>query len=457
MNSTNSKWLRIIAVAVVIVALAAVIFGGRFFRSRNQVASASGPHDAHANHAAASEPGGKILYWYDPMHPNYHSDKPGTAPDCGMDLVPMREGEGSTDDGLISISQQRQQLLGIRTATVAEDRLTRVVRTNGTVAPDETRISHIHVKVPGFIEDAYVDYVGQYVKAGQPIFTFYSPDLVATQDEYLIAKRGEQTLGNSQYGNVAAGSKSMLESARERLRLWDISDAQIKKLDQSGQSSRTITFYAPHSGYVTDRKAFPHSAVTPDMDLYTLSDLSRVWVIADVYEYELPYIKSGQTATIKLSYAPGHELTGRIAYIFPALDPQTHTAKVRIDVANPKLELRPNMFADVELKIDYGKHMIVPAEAVLNSGQNQTVFVVRENGKFEPRSVKLGPQVEDKYIVLFGLEPGETIVSSGNFLLDSESRMKTSASDIPVSAPSGNSAQPRSNNNDMQNMPGMKH
>ncbi len=367
----------------------------------------------------------KILYWYDPMHPQYTSAKPGKAPDCGMDLVPMYAGEApAMAPGAVNIPPDKQRLMGVRTAQVTRDALSRDVHTSGQVAADETRIAHVHVKVTGYIDKVYVDSIAQPVKKGQPLFTLYSPDLVATQEEYLIAKRGAKTLGTSQFTDVSQGAESLLRSARERLKLWDMSDAQIKKLDETGEVSRTVTFYSPVSGFVMDRKAFPQAAATPDMELYTVSDLSRIWVNADVYEYELPFVRVGQRADVQLSYFPGKTWTGRVAFIYPTVDPATHTAKVRIEFPNPGLQLKPGMFTDVILKIDYGRQIAVPQEAVLDSGHGQTVFVV-EDGNFVPRKVTIGAKVDDKVVVLSGLKPGETIVTSGNFLVDSESRLKS--------------------------------
>jgi len=306
----------------------------------------------------------------------------------------------------------------------------RDIRTTAQIVPDERRIAHIHVKVPGFVEKVYVDFVGQLVRKGQPVFTLYSPDMVATQEEYLIAKRGEQTLGGAPYQEVSQGAQSLLRSARQRLKLWDISDQQIKKLDETGEVSKTITIHSPITGFVTDRKVFPNVSVTPDMDLYVISDLSSIWATADIYQYELPFVKVGQKAQLQLSYYPGKTYSGRITYIYPSMDPTTHTAKVRIDISNPNFELKPQMFGDVQIKVDYGNKILVPQDAVLNSGNEQTVFVVREGGNFEPRKVTLGPAVEGNVVILSGLKAGETIVTSGNFLIDSESRMKSATGEM---------------------------
>jgi Cu(I)/Ag(I) efflux system membrane fusion protein len=369
----------------------------------------------------------KILYWYDPMHPAYKSDKVGIAPDGGMQLVPKyaEEDRGKMPVGTVKISPEKQQVIGVRTETVGRQNLVRSVRTTGQFTADETKIAHVHVKTSGYIDEIYVDYVGQLVKKGQPLFTVYSPELVATQEEYLIAKRGVKELAASPFENVSQGSQSLLNSTRQRLKLWDITDEQIKKLDETGEVSKTLTFYSPISGFVTDRKAFPQTAITPDMDLYVISDYSTIWVNADVFEYEVPFVKVGQTAEMQLSYYAGKTYTGKITYIYPTADPISRTVKVRIELPNPNFELKPQMFADVQLKIDYGKSTLVPQEAVMDSGNKQYVFVVHDGSVFEPRVIQMGAKLEGKVVVLSGLKAGETIVTSGNFLIDSESRLKS--------------------------------
>ena len=378
----------------------------------------------HSGHASGER---KILFWYDPMHPAYKAYKPGIAPDCGMELVPKYADEDAANlpVGTVKISTDKQQLIGVRTMEVERKPLVRSIRTTAQLTADETRIAHVHVKINGFIDKVYVDYVGQLVKKGQPLFTLYSPDLVATQEEYLIAKKGEKTLGNSQFQDVSQGAQSLLDSARRRLKLWDISDDQIRKLDQTGEVTRTLTFYSPVNGFVTDRKAFPETSVTPDMDLYTISDLSSIWVNADIFEYEVPYVRLGQTVKMQLSYFSGKTYTGKVTYIYPSVDPVARTVKVRIEVPNPNFELKPQMFANVEFDVNYGTHVVVPQEAVLDSGNTQTVFVVHEGGAFEPRKVEIGPKIEGNVVITAGLSAGETIVSSGTFLIDSESRLKS--------------------------------
>jgi membrane fusion protein, copper/silver efflux system len=426
----SHKVLRVLALVAAIALAVGVAFSGRVsaFFQRQQPASQT----------TAAGRARKVLYWYDSMNTQHHYDKPGKAPD-GMDLVPQYAEDNTSQSGStataaampagsVKIAPDKQQLIGVRTATVERQSLVRTVRTTGQLTSDETKLAHVHVKVNGYIDKGYVDYIGQLVKKGQPLFTLYSPDLVATEEEYLIAKRGAKEMGSSQFPDVSQGSQSLLRSTRERLKLWDITDEQIKKLDETGEVTKTLTFYSPVSGFVTDRKAFPQTAVTPDMDLYAISDLSTIWVNADVYEYEVPFVKVGQTADMELSYYAGKTYTGKITYIYPTVDPVSHTVKARIEFANPNFDLKPQMFANVQLKINYGKQIVVPQEAVMDSGDKQYVFVVHDGGVFEPRVIQTGAKLEGNVVVLSGLSAGETIVISGNFLIDSESRLKSAMS-----------------------------
>lgn len=371
----------------------------------------------------------KVLYWYDPMHPAYQSDRAGIAPDCGMALVPKYADDSLSvlPAGTVVIPEEKQVLAGVRTALVERRALVREIRTNAQFIADETRISHVHVKVDGYIDRVFVNSIGQLVKKGDPLFTLYSPDLVVTEEEYLLAQRGNATLGTAPFANVSQGAQSLLSSTRQRLKLWDISDEQIKKLDDTGKVERDLTFYSPVAGFVTERKAFPQTSVTPDTDLYTVSDLSSVWATADIFEYEVPYVRVGSRVTFSLSYYPGKTYSGKISFIYPTVDPQTRTVKVRVEVPNPGFALKPQMFADAQIQVNYGPQILVPQEAVLDSGTAQQVFVVHPGGTFEPRKVTLGPVIDTDVAVLTGLKPGETVVTSGNFLIDSESRLKTPA------------------------------
>jgi multidrug efflux pump subunit AcrA (membrane-fusion protein) len=419
MAQKRKQFLRISALIIAVAVVLGVLYRGKV--------RAAFQHDHGQQQAASGER--NILYWYDPMHPQYRANKPGKAPDCGMDLVPKYADEqrAPMSPGSVMLPAEKQQLIGVRTTEVKRESLVRDVRTTGQVTADETKIAHVHVKISGFIEQVFVDYVGQLVKKGQPLFTLYSPDLVSTQEEYLIARRGEKTLSTSPFAEVAQSSMSLLRSTRERLKLWDISDEQIKKLDETGEVSRTLTFYSPTTGFVMDRKAFPQTSVTPDTELYTVSNLSTVWVNADIFEYEVPFVRVGQHAEMQLSYYPGKTWKGHVSFIYPTVDPTTRTVKVRLEFRNPKFQLKPQMFADVELKINYGNQVVVPQEAVLDSGKEQRVFVAKGDGYFEPRQITTGAKLDGKVVVLSGLRAGETVVSSGNFLVDSESRLKGAA------------------------------
>jgi Cu(I)/Ag(I) efflux system membrane fusion protein len=407
---------------------------GQADHSQQPVSETSHPgmdHSQHQMESAATAPSGerKVLYWYDPMHPAYKSDKPGIAPDCGMKLVPRYADEVEAMKGMaagtVMLTPEKQQLIGVRTTEVRRRRLDRTLRTSGRIEADETKIARIHVKIAGWVEKVYVDYEGKLVKKGQPLFTVYSPELVSTQQEYLIARRGETYLSESPYREAAEGAKTLLRASRDRLRLWDISDDQIQKLDETGQVSRTMTLYSPIDGFVMHRNLYEQTHITPEMQLYEIADLSTIWVYADIYEYEIPYVHLGQAATMKLSYFPERTYVGHISYVYPTVDPKTRTAKVRLEFPNPNFDLKPDMYADVQLKIDYGVQTLVPGEAVLDSGVRQMVFVAKPGGYFEPRQVKVGPRLDDQYVILSGLKSGETIVSSGNFLIDSESRLSS--------------------------------
>ena len=325
--------------------------------------------------------------------------------------------------GTVMLSSATQQLINVTYTTVRRTDMKRTLRTVGLVQMDEEKISRVHVKIAGWIEKVDLDYVGKLIKKGQPLFTLYSPDLVSTEQEYLIALKGQKYLSNVPYSDVVSGANSLLNATRDRLKLWDVTDAQIHTLEKSGKAERTMTLYSPISGFVMSRNAYEQTYVTPETDLYDIADLSTIWVYVDIYEYEAPFVHIGQAASMQLSYFPGKTYRGRVAYIYPTLDPKTRTIKVRLEFPNPNYVLKPDMYADVQLAIDYGKQVVVPSEAVLNSGTRQVVFVAKPGGYFEPREIKVGDQFDGQYAVLAGLKPGEKIVASGNFLIDSESRL----------------------------------
>jgi Cu(I)/Ag(I) efflux system membrane fusion protein len=304
--------------------------------------------------------------------------------------------------------------------------LVKEIRTVGKVAYDETRLTHIHTKVTGYIERVFVDYVGKFVKKGDPLFTLYSPELVATQEEYLLALRARRELSQSSFEGVSASADALLGAARRRLELWDITEEQVATLEREGKARRTLTIHSPVSGIVLERAAYHHGRyVDPAMDLYMIVDLSAVWVIGEVYEYELPFVKAGQEAEVEFPYASQRgSLRGKVTYIYPYLDPKTRTGQIRVEFPNPNLVLKPDMFVNVKLQVDLGEQLVVPEDAVMNTGTEQYVFVDKGEGYFEPRAVQVGAEAGGFYAIDRGLRPGERVVTAANFILDSESRLK---------------------------------
>ena len=326
--------------------------------------------------------------------------------------------------GTVQITPKRQQLIGVKFGTVEMRPLEKVIRTVGRVDYDEKRIVTVAPKIGGWIEDLYVDFTGRFVKQGDPLLTLYSPELVSTQEEYLIALRAKKSLTKSPFPEVAGSGESLAESAKRRLKLWDISDDQIKTLEETGQSKKTLTLYSPFSGFVLEKTAYKGMNVMPGIALYKLADLSVVWLYADIYEYELPFIRLGQQASIQLSYIPGETFTGKAIYIYPSLNPETRTAKVRFEIPNSHERLKPEMYANVEIKVHLGQKLAVPEGAIIDTGLRQMAIVDKGSGYFEPREVKVGAKVENYYEVIKGLKAGERVVTSANFLIDSESKLK---------------------------------
>jgi membrane fusion protein, copper/silver efflux system len=373
----------------------------------------------------------KVLYWQDPMNPQNHYDKPGKAPD-GMDLVPVYAEETGTEsarpEGAFKVTPEKQQLIGVQYGEATLQSLTKTIRAVATLTYDETKIARVHAKIEGWIDKVFVDFTGQLVKKGQPLLTIYSPELVATQEEYLLALRAKDKLGNSSFTEVADGANSLLDAARKRLELWDISDEQIAEVEKTKKPIKALLLYSPVSGFVTARNAYENQRITPDTELYAIADLSTVWAIADFFEYEIRDIRLGQMVMLTIDSFPGRTFRGKVTYIYPQLDNTTRTLRVRAEFPNPDFTLKPDMYANANLKIEYGQMLAIPQEAVLDSGAEQLVFVALDGGYFEPRKVVLGDKVDNRMIVLSGLKAGERVVTSGNFLVDSESKLKSAAS-----------------------------
>lgn len=369
---------------------------------------------------------GKVLYYTDPNDPNYKADVPGLNPETGNDLVPVYENTPeSMAPGTVQIAPDKQQLIGVRFAKATYMDSHESVRVAGNVVLDERRVARVSPKVSGWIEKVYVDFTGDLVKQGQPLLTIYSPELLAGQREYLLARQAMETLAASSVAGTAERQRSMLEAARRRLELLDLSPEAIAALERTGEPQKHITVYAPAAGYVMERNAFPSQRVSPETTLYNLADLSRVWVMAEIFEHQAQTVRPGQTVSLRFPYDESRTIAGRVAYIQPGLDPSTRTLQARIEAPNPGMRLKPGMYLDVLFTEHHARMLTVPATAVLDTGRRQTVFVHRGNGYMEPREVRIGRRVEDRVEVLEGITGDDEIVVAGNFLIDSESQIQT--------------------------------
>ena len=326
--------------------------------------------------------------------------------------------------GVIEISPEKQQLIGVVVSPVERCALSRAVRAVGLVVVDEGRLSDIHTKIEGWVEKLYANQTGKIVRKGQPLLTIYSPELVSTQQEYLVALRSRERVRESPFPEVRRSGDSMVAAARERLKLWDISDGEIAHLEKTGEVKKALTLHAPATGYVMEKMAVEGMRVLPEMTLYRLADLSRVWVEVEIYEYEAAAVKVGQQAALTLASYPGQTFRGRVTYIYPTVETMTRTLKARLEFENPGLLLKPGMYADVVTEAPAGEELAIPEEAVLDSGTRKIVFVKEGEGTFAPREVTIGARATGYYPVLSGVKEGELVVSSPNFLIDSESRLQ---------------------------------
>lgn len=371
-----------------------------------------------------------------PMHPEVSSDRPARCPKCGMDLVPGGDAasipavhnpapaEATAVHVAVEVSPQGLRLAGVQTAPAARERLIRTIRAVGTVTADETRIRHVHTKVPGWVETLQVNFTGQYVSKGQPILSIYSQELLATQEEYLRARETARRFSASELPEVRKGGEELATAARRRLELFGVPEAFIDRLERTGQTERSVTLEAPVSGFVTMKGVFEGHQVDPSTELFTVADLSRVWVEADLYEYEVAVLRLGDRAKVTLPYDSATMLEGRIAFISPTIDPDTRALSVRLEFPNSGLKLKPGMFANVELEAEAVDGIVVPDSALIDTGERQIVFVGRGDGAFEPREVRVGARSEGKAQLLAGVAEGEQVVVRANFLLDSESRLR---------------------------------
>jgi membrane fusion protein, copper/silver efflux system len=352
-----------------------------------------------------------------PMHPNYLSHQPGNCPICGMKLVPVKTQEPQNESqGRVKIDPKMIQSIGVQTEKAAIRTLTRDVRTSATVMPDERRVTTVTTKVMGYVEKLYINYTGQPVRKGQPLYDLYSPDLASAQSEYL------QTIRNT----AANDSGQLLQSARQRLLNWDITEAQIAELEKRGAPEKTITVLSPASGIVAEKMVVAGQSIEPGMTLYKVIDYSRVWVEAAIYQQDVPLIKVGQQGIVELDYYPGKSFTGKVTYIAPEMNMESKTLMVRMEVANTSdLKIKPGMNATMSIHaLMNNKAVTVPEQAVIHSGIRTLVVVAKGNGYFEPREVTVGQTAQGYTEIIQGVQEGEEIVISSQFLIDSESNLK---------------------------------
>jgi membrane fusion protein, copper/silver efflux system len=404
---------------------------------------------------------GEIEYWTCTMHPSVRLKDPGTCPICGMNLVPVKKknimtqtdsyeksskepqemegmsgmqgmpgmGDKSRTEekelkSTFTVSPGRQQIIGVKTEPVTVRPMTKEIRTVGKVELDETKIEHIHTKISGWIDKVFVDYTWKHVKKGNPLFSIYSPELVSTQEEYLLALRSKNILGDSKFPEIASGARSLADATRRRLKLWDITENQIREIERTGTVRKSMIIYSPITGHVTFKNAFENMYVEPNTRIYTIADHTNIWVDADIYENEIPLVKLGQDATVTLNSFPGEVFHGKVIFIWPHLQPETRTTKIRMEFPNPDLKFLPEMYADVELAIPIGEKLTIPKGAVLRTGKQDLVFVDKGGGNMKIRKVELGQMDDEYYEVLRGLQEGENVVSRANFLIDAESKIQ---------------------------------
>jgi Cu(I)/Ag(I) efflux system membrane fusion protein len=408
---------------IVILAAAVVVLGSAVVVLLVSRPEAPPPGAAIKSSPAAETPGRTIEYYTCVMHPQVRQPGPGNCPICSMKLVPKyRE---TLPDSSVFVSPQKQQLIGLTTAEARMRTLALTIRAAGRVAYAEPRLAVVTLRTGGWIQSLVADFTGRFVRKGDPLFTVYSPELVSAEREYLLALAASQDSSSTPGLTDEGGDYSLLNTARERLRLWEMTDEQIAGLERTGVPLTEVPILSPISGYIVEKTAVRGMKAEAGAPLYRIADLSRVWVYADLYENEAPLAKTGLAARIEFPYANNRRgIDGKIAYVDPFLNPATRTLRVRLDVDNPGLMLKPEMFVDVKIATALGERLSVPHDAVLSGGSSHYVFVDRGNGYFQPRSVTLAGEGDSYTAIASGLSPGEKVVTSANFLLDSESRLK---------------------------------
>ena len=349
----------------------------------------------------------------------------------GMQAMPTAQNAAAppaeTPVAPIQLSPQRMQSIGVSIGTVESKKVSDEIRIYGNVQSNERRLAYVQTRFAGWIRQVHANATGDFVRKGQPLFTIYSPDLVASEREYLLAKKNAAALQQSSISGVADGAASLSNAAMARLQQWEIPESELKKLDDTGEVITDLTFNSPVSGYITEKNALPNMYVQPETKLYTIADLSEVWVYAQIFQNDAGKTKPGDPAEVTLDAYPGKVFTGRVDYLLPQLDMATRTLPVRLVFPNPGLQLRPGMYVNVSVKLPMGKQVVVPDAAVFHSGTKNLVFVYSGDGNIEPREILVGTRVGDQIIISKGLKAGEQIVTSANFLIDSEAQLQAAA------------------------------
>lgn len=400
------------------------------------VAGATSAGPSSPTGAAVGAPGPRrVLYYRNPMDPSVTSPVPSKDP-MGMDYVPVYSDEESAAGGVagrapVEVSPDELRLAGLQTTVARRGTLARTIRTVGEVKADETRISQVQTRVSGWVERLFVNSSGQAVRKGQPLLSIYSPELLATQEEFLRARESADRFAASDVPEVRRGGADLLEAARRRLTLFGVPQSFIETLEKTGRSQRTVTLEVPASGFVTTRDVFAGARIEPGMTLVTVTDLSRVWVEGEVYEDEAPLIRLGQRARVTLAYDPARVYAGRITYVYPYLNADSRTLRVRFELDNPGLRLKPGMYADIELDAQTAEGVLIPDASIMDTGPRQIVYVKTGEGRYEPRLVKVGVRSDGQALILSGVKAGEAVVDRANFLLDSESRLRAAITSAP--------------------------
>ena len=383
----------------------------------------------------------RVLFYRNPMNPSATSPVP-MKDAMGMDYVPVYSDETGGNSGvpglaIVPVSDEGVRLGGVRTVAATIESVARTTRTVGLVTPDERSVRHVHTRIMGWVEKLYVNYTGQQVRAGQPVLAIYSPELLASQEELLRAKEAATRFASSSMPEVRRGGQELVTAARRRLELFGVPAGFIAQVERTGKAQRTVTLTAPSSGFVTTKDVFEGQEVQPGMELFTLTELSHVWVEAEFYEYEARLLRLGQPVEIHLPYDPGHVMRGDVSFIYPTLQPESRTLKVRIELANSDGHLKPGMYVDVTTDFSGSRGVTVPDDAVIDTGARQVVFVERQAGTFEPREVRLGVRGQGRALILSGVSEGERVATRANFLLDSESRLRAAVANLQPAAPPG--------------------